>query len=74
MARNIAPMQSGSADIDERAERRMLHHQGDGTFTVDGNTIDLKEKIVASDRIGQEAVFRPIVTVGLCHHADIAMF
>ncbi len=30
---------------DERAERRMLHHQGDGTFTVDGRTIDLRDQM-----------------------------
>src|SRR5262249_15156967 len=30
----------------DRKERRMLHHQGDGTFTVDGRTIDLKERMV----------------------------
>ena len=30
---------------DERAERRMLHHQGDGTFTLDGDTIDLRPKM-----------------------------
>lgn len=30
----------------EREERRTIHHNGDGTFVVDGNTINLKEKMV----------------------------
>ena len=30
----------------ERKERRMIHHNGDGTFVVDGRTINLKEKMV----------------------------
>ncbi|MEP9377584.1 flavin reductase family protein [Aquabacter sp. CN5-332] len=30
----------------DRKERRMLHHQGDGTFTTDGRTIDLKARMV----------------------------
>jgi flavin reductase (DIM6/NTAB) family NADH-FMN oxidoreductase RutF len=30
----------------ERKERRTLHHNGDGTFTVDGRTIDLRERMV----------------------------
>jgi flavin reductase (DIM6/NTAB) family NADH-FMN oxidoreductase RutF len=30
----------------ERAERRTLHHNGDGTFTVDGRTIDFRECMV----------------------------
>lgn len=30
----------------DRKERRTLHHNGDGTFTVDGRTIDLKERMV----------------------------
>jgi flavin reductase (DIM6/NTAB) family NADH-FMN oxidoreductase RutF len=29
-----------------RKERRTLHHNGDGTFTVDGRTINLQEKMV----------------------------
>ena len=29
-----------------RGERRTLHHNGDGTFTVDGRTIDLRERMV----------------------------
>ena len=31
---------------DDRKERRTLHHNGDGTFTVDGRTIDLKTRMV----------------------------
>jgi flavin reductase (DIM6/NTAB) family NADH-FMN oxidoreductase RutF len=31
---------------DDPVDRRLLHHQGDGTFTVDGETIDLREKMV----------------------------
>lgn len=30
----------------DRKERRMLHHQGDGTFTADGRIIDLKARMV----------------------------
>ncbi len=30
----------------DRKERRMLHHKGDGTFVVDGETINLKDKMV----------------------------
>ena len=30
---------------DARAEKRTLHHNGDGTFTVDGRTIDLKARM-----------------------------
>lgn len=30
----------------DRKERRTLHHNGDGTFVVDGRTIDLKKKMV----------------------------
>jgi flavin reductase (DIM6/NTAB) family NADH-FMN oxidoreductase RutF len=30
----------------DRKERRMLHHNGDGTFIVDGQTINLKDKMV----------------------------
>ncbi|RAS00440.1 flavin reductase family protein [Ensifer adhaerens] len=29
-----------------RKERRKLHHRGDGTFTVDGGTLDLKDRMV----------------------------
>lgn len=30
----------------DRKERRTLHHRGDGTFAVDGRTIDLRERMV----------------------------
>ncbi len=30
----------------ERGERRTIHHNGDGTFVVDGETINLKNKMV----------------------------
>jgi len=30
----------------ERAERRVIHHNGDGTFVVDGETIDFQEQMV----------------------------
>jgi flavin reductase (DIM6/NTAB) family NADH-FMN oxidoreductase RutF len=30
----------------DRTERRTLHHNGDGTFTVDGETINLRERMV----------------------------
>lgn len=29
----------------ERKERRMIHHNGDGTFVVDGRTLDLKTRM-----------------------------
>ncbi|CAN7723718.1 flavin reductase family protein [Rhizobium sp. LjRoot258] len=33
--------------IDEtRKEQRTLHHRGDGSFTVDGGTLDLRERMV----------------------------
>lgn len=31
---------------DDARDRRLLHHQGDGTFTADGETIDLKAQMV----------------------------
>jgi flavin reductase (DIM6/NTAB) family NADH-FMN oxidoreductase RutF len=31
---------------DERKERRTLHHNGDGTFTIDGRVLDLRERMV----------------------------
>ncbi len=31
---------------DKRKERRMLHHNGDGTFTVDGRKLDLRKRMV----------------------------
>lgn len=30
----------------ERKERRTLHHWGNGTFTADGETVDLRERMV----------------------------
>jgi flavin reductase (DIM6/NTAB) family NADH-FMN oxidoreductase RutF len=30
----------------ERKERRTMHHNGDGTFTVDGRTINLQKRMV----------------------------
>lgn len=30
---------------DQRPEKRTLHHNGDGTFTVDGELIDLRERM-----------------------------
>lgn len=29
-----------------RKERRTLHHNGDGTFTLDGRTLDLRERMI----------------------------
>ncbi len=31
---------------DSRKERRTLHHNGDGTFSIDGTTIDLRNRMV----------------------------
>jgi len=30
----------------DRKERRLLHHNGDGTFAVDGRTLDLRARMV----------------------------
>jgi hypothetical protein len=30
----------------KRKERRVIHHRGDGTFIVDGRTLDLRKKMV----------------------------
>ncbi len=30
----------------ERKERRTIHHNGDGNFVADGDTINLKKKMV----------------------------
>ena len=30
----------------ERKERRTLHHNGDGTFTVDGRILDFRDRMV----------------------------
>lgn len=44
---NLFIMEVVKAWIEEdREERRVFHHHGDGTFTVDGHTINLKEKMV----------------------------
>ncbi len=39
---------------DQRQERRTLHHHGDGTFTVDGETLDLRERMVAWKELQSE--------------------
>ena len=31
---------------DARKERRTLHHNGDGTFSVGGRTLDLRDRMV----------------------------
>ncbi len=31
---------------DSRTERRTLHHNGDGTFSIDGRTVDLRTRMV----------------------------
>jgi flavin reductase (DIM6/NTAB) family NADH-FMN oxidoreductase RutF len=31
---------------DARKERRTLHHNGDGTFSMDGRTLDLRDRMV----------------------------
>ena len=31
---------------EDRAERRTLHHKGDGSFAVDGRTLDLRSRMV----------------------------
>ncbi len=31
---------------DSRRERRTLHHNGDGTFSIDGRTVDLRNRMV----------------------------
>lgn len=31
---------------EDRQERRTLHHRGDGSFAVDGDGIDLRERMV----------------------------
>jgi flavin reductase (DIM6/NTAB) family NADH-FMN oxidoreductase RutF len=44
---NLFILEAVKAWIDpERSERRMIHHNGDGTFVVDGPALDLKEKMV----------------------------
>jgi flavin reductase (DIM6/NTAB) family NADH-FMN oxidoreductase RutF len=44
---NLFILQAVKAWTDpDREERRTIHHNGDGTFVVDGETIDLKKKMV----------------------------
>ena len=44
---NLFILQATRIWIDEtRKERRTLHHRGDGSFTVDGGTLDLRERMV----------------------------
>lgn len=44
---NLFILEAVGISIDrERKERRTLHHNGDGTFTVDGRILDLKEQMV----------------------------
>jgi hypothetical protein len=30
----------------DREEQRTLHHRGDGSFTVDGEVVDMRERMV----------------------------
>lgn len=44
---NLFVLEAKRIWIDERRkERRTLHHRGDGSFTVDGGTLDLRERMV----------------------------
>lgn len=44
---NLFVLEAKRIWIDERRkERRTLHHRGDGSFTVDGGTVDLRERMV----------------------------
>jgi flavin reductase (DIM6/NTAB) family NADH-FMN oxidoreductase RutF len=44
---NLFILEPVKAWIDaERKERRTIHHNGDGTFVVDGRVLDLKRKMV----------------------------
>ena len=44
---NLFIMEVVAAWIDpKRKERRVIHHRGDGTFVVDGRTLDLRKKMV----------------------------
>ena len=36
----------------DRAERRTLHHYGDGTFVIDGEKIDLRKRMVKWQEVG----------------------
>ncbi len=45
---NIVVVEAVSACIDvSRKERRMVHAVGDGTFIVDGRTMDMRKKMAA---------------------------
>ena len=44
---NLFILEPVKAWIDaERRERRTIHHNGDGTFVVDGRVLDLRKKMV----------------------------
>jgi flavin reductase (DIM6/NTAB) family NADH-FMN oxidoreductase RutF len=44
---NLFILQAVAIWVDrERKERRTLHHNGDGTFAVDGRILDLRERMV----------------------------
>jgi flavin reductase (DIM6/NTAB) family NADH-FMN oxidoreductase RutF len=44
---NLFVLEVVEAWIDpERRERRVIHHRGDGTFVVDGETLDLRNRMV----------------------------
>ena len=44
---NLFILRAEKVWINERTrERRTLHHCGDGRFTVDGETLDLRERMV----------------------------
>jgi flavin reductase (DIM6/NTAB) family NADH-FMN oxidoreductase RutF len=44
---NLFVLEAKRIWIDEtREERRTIHHRGDGSFTVDGGTVDLRERMV----------------------------
>ncbi|YCI06851.1 flavin reductase family protein (plasmid) [Ensifer sp. D2-11] len=44
---NLFVLEAKRIWIDEhRKERRTMHHQGDGTFTVDGGILDLNDRMV----------------------------
>lgn len=44
---NLIILEVVKAWIDsEREERRLIHHNGNGTFTIDGEPLDLRDKMV----------------------------
>ncbi|HLH11543.1 MAG TPA: flavin reductase family protein [Methylovirgula sp.] len=44
---NLFIVEATAISIDrDRKERRLLHHNGDGTFAVDGRTLDLRARMV----------------------------